>query len=482
MSAVLQVNSLSRHFGPLVAVDDVSFDVAKGAIFGLLGPNGSGKSTIIRMLLGILPPTSGSARVLGFDAETQAEIIKPRIGYMSQQFSLYADLSVSENILFYGRVYGLNRAELDKRLRAVVDLTGIGDRLDQLAGTLSGGWKQRLALACSLVHQPDVLFLDEPTAGIDPVARRDLWDLLFELSSRGVTLLVTTHYMDEAERCTDVGYLFMSKLLVLGKPDELKLLPQVTPAGTVRYELRVAEAAHQLAALRRVAGVHDATMFGERIHLLIDDKLDPGELRELLKLEKNELSVRPADPTLEDVFVTLTRAAEAQAEQSLVEHGAAPRDLGDTNGTRNDGESGATHHSGSHVGENASSEATANERPDAGEDFTAAGVPRSGSSSARGMRGWYAVLAKEFVHIRRQPSTLFFMLVVPVIQTVIFGYAVNTQIEYVPTVVWDLDGRTQAQLLVETFQNTRRFRVVEKVNDQSTFDSALRSGRGKSAS
>jgi len=282
---VIDTQGLTRRFGDLTAVEDVSFQVNRADIFGLLGPNGSGKSTIIRMLCGVLPPSAGNAQVLGFDVRKDAEQIKRRIGYMSQKFSLYPDLSVRENLEFYGRVYGLPRPRLEQRIKDVLDLTLLEDRIDQLAATLSGGWKQRLALGCALIHEPEVLFLDEPTAGIDPVARRQLWDLLFELSGRGVTLFVTTHYMDEAERCSSVGYIYLSKLLVLGDTDDLKGLPEVTPEGTQRFELVVPAPTAQLARLRSIEGVLDATLFGDTIHTLVSDELPKESLIDRMEIE-----------------------------------------------------------------------------------------------------------------------------------------------------------------------------------------------------
>jgi ABC transporter DrrB family efflux protein len=452
----IDVRDLSRRFGELVAVRDVSFQVRRGAIFGLLGPNGSGKSTIIRMLLGILPPSEGSATVLGDDIRTDAELIKRRIGYMSQQFSLYADLTVQENIDFYGRIYGLDAQRLARRRAEVLALTGIGDRVDQLAGTLSGGWKQRLALACALIHEPELLFLDEPTAGIDPVARRQLWDLLFELAASGVTLFVTTHYMDEAERCTDVGYIYLSRLLVLGRPEQLKNLPAVTPAGTKRFELRVPRPAEQLAPLRAVEGVRDATLFGETIHVMIDEQLPPTELVARLGFAPAEADFRETTPTLEDVFVTLTAAADRTTGFQPV--AALP------NGEAQDADAAPV---------SAPSAPSRSPAPPPAES------PAPGRDQGGPLTGLLAILVKEFLHIRRQPSTIFFMLVVPVMQTIIFGYAIDTQIEHIPLAVYDLDGRRYARELVEAFQNTDRFDVVERVQDEAAFRHAITSGRAK---
>jgi len=441
---VIDAHEMGRRFGDLVAVKDVSFQVRRAAIFGLLGPNGSGKSTIIRMLLGILPLSTGEARVLGRDVHTDAESIKRRVGYMSQQFSLYADLTVRENIEFYGRIYGLDPQRIEQRFTELLELTGLGDRVDQLAGTLSGGWKQRLALACALVHEPELLFLDEPTAGIDPVARRQLWDLLYDLSAQGVTLFVTTHYMDEAERCTDVGYIYQSRLLVLGAPEQLKTLPQVNPQGTRRYELRVPEPARRLAELRAIAGVREASIFGETIHLLANDATSPESIVDQLHVERANADFREATPTLEDVFVTLTQAADRDGPpEETVElagaEGASP---------------------------------TGDSLPPTIEADTRQPVIRPA-------HGLWAVMIKEFAHIRRQPSTLFFMLVVPVMQTIIFGYAIDTQIEHIPMVVFDLDGRSAGRELIEAMQNTRRYELVDRVTNEQEFYQTMTSGRAK---
>jgi len=426
MSAVIQAHALTRRFGSILAVDHVSFEVERGSIFGLLGPNGSGKTTILRMLCGVLAPSEGRATVLGYDATTEAEEVRQRIGYMSQKFSLYNDLSVEENLDFYARIYGLDAARHAERKQRVLDLTNIGDRLGQLAGTLSGGWKQRLALACAIIHDPEVLFLDEPTAGIDPVARRQLWDLLFELSSQGVTQIVTTHYMDEAERCGVVGYIQNSRWVVCGRPADLKRLPQVTPPGTRRLEVTSPEPTAALGRLRRVEGVRDATLFGQAIHVLVDDSVS----EERLCAEAPATGTRAIDPTLEDVFVTL---AQSQEPAPAPPPASAPP-------------------------------------PQA---------PAKAVRRERQMSGFWAILRKEFSHVQRQPSTIFFMFVIPVLQTIIFGVAIDTQIEHIPTVVYDLDGRQSGRKLVEAFSSTRTFEVIDHVYDEESFRRAITSGRAK---
>jgi len=239
--------------------------------------------------------------------------IKSLIGYMSQKFSLYDELTVRENLMFYGRLYGLHGAGLAKRRDELIALTHIEPYLQQRAALLSGGWRQRLAMACSLMHHPPVLCLDEPTAGIDPVARRELWDLLFEFSSTGMTLFVTTHYMDEAERCSHVGYIYMSKLVVCGEPDELKHLSQVNPAGTRRIEVTCDHVTVGLQAMRRLPVVRAATVFGQSMHLLVDQSAsEESILAELARAGIPHADIRPIAPSLEDVFVALTKEEKTE--------------------------------------------------------------------------------------------------------------------------------------------------------------------------
>ncbi|MDR3689865.1 MAG: ABC transporter ATP-binding protein [Fimbriimonas sp.] len=308
---IVDVRGLTRRFGAFTAVDHVDLTVAKGSIYGFLGPNGSGKSTLIRMLCGVLQPSGGQAFVNGFNVAKEPESIKRSIGYMSQSFSLYRDLSPRENLDFFGGIYGLKGQHLQDRIRAVIDLVGMERYADQPSGTLSGGWKQRLALAVALIHEPPLIFLDEPTAGIDPVARRSLWDLLFDLAGQGKTFFVTTHYMDEAERCSEIGYIYLSKLILKGTPAELKRLPQVIPPGTRRVAVMTDNPSLGLRTLKRLSFVRDATLVEAEVHLLMESATSDAEVIEALMKEGLPAhGLREIGPSLEDVFVTVTRSLE----------------------------------------------------------------------------------------------------------------------------------------------------------------------------
>jgi len=311
----ISAEHLVRKFGQFTAVNDVSFQVQKGEIFGFLGPNGSGKTTVIKMLTGLLPLTSGEAHVEGLDVRTDSEAVRQNIGYMSQRFSLYDDLTVTENLQFYGRIYSLPPDRLKRRMDEIIQLNSLQPYLNRLAAQLSGGWKQRLALGCAMLHEPKLLFLDEPTAGIDPVARRQLWDLLFELSGHGITFFVTTHYMDEAERCSHVAYLYFGRLIADGTPNSLRELPDVQPHGTTRIEITTPEVTRALRFARQLPGIRSATIFGQSIHALVEDHFDLNDLRE--QLLKNGITVgeiHPLAPSLEDVFVELTYKHQAETE------------------------------------------------------------------------------------------------------------------------------------------------------------------------
>jgi len=314
---MIECEGLTKRFVTLTAVDHVSFSVGKGSIFGFLGPNGSGKSTVIRMLCGILEPTEGTARIGGHDIVREIEPIKEMIGYMSQQFSLYDELTVNENLIFSGKLYGLRGRQLNQRRDELVAVTHLEPYIDRRAGLLSGGWRQRLAMACSLMHKPTVLFLDEPTAGIDPVARRELWDLLFAFAGQGMTLFVTTHYMDEAERCDHVGYIYMSKLIVCGEPDELKKMPDVNPPGTRRLDVICDHVTTALQAISQLRGVHSATVFGQSMHLLVDEHVKRAQIEEKLRgVGVSHAEIHEIGPSLEDVFVELSAKHAPQQQKA----------------------------------------------------------------------------------------------------------------------------------------------------------------------
>jgi len=306
--AIIETHSLSRRFGSLVAVQDVSLSVKRGEIFGVLGPNGAGKSTTIRMLCGILDPSGGSGTVVGCDIATQSERIKERIGYMTQRFSLYEDLSVIENLTFYAGIYGVPRARRKARVEQVLERSGLGARRKQLAGTLSGGWKQRVALASATIHEPPLLFLDEPTAGVDPVSRREFWEQIHSLASDGTTVVLTTHYMDEAERCHRLAFIFRGQLLDVGTPEQIIERRQLRA-----LELETDRPREAALLLRQQAEIDEVAHYGHVLRLTTRGGVEPlAFVRELF--ERHGLLLQSSSPSrvsVEDAFVSMVREDDA---------------------------------------------------------------------------------------------------------------------------------------------------------------------------
>ncbi len=306
MTIVASANQLSKRFGSFTAVDAVDFEVYKGEIFGFLGPNGSGKTTTIRMLLGLIPPSGGSVEVLGSDATTAGLDLRRRIGYMSQRFSLYNDLTVSQNLNFYGRAYGLDNKTLNSRIKEALDMSGLVGRERNLTRDLAGGWRQRLALSAAILHRPEILFLDEPTAGVDPVSRRAFWDLLYNLVRDGVTVFVTTHYMDEAEHCHRLAFIQRGKIIAYGAPDEIKRdmmrgeVLEIEPADPVR-----AVAELRAAAKNGVLDLEDVELYGAQVHVVAQGLQEQLEgIAVVLKsagIDPGRMAI--VEPTLEDVFI-----------------------------------------------------------------------------------------------------------------------------------------------------------------------------------
>ena len=309
----IEVEGLTRDFGSFRAVDHISFRVRRGQIFGFLGPNGSGKTTTIRMLLGLLRPTDGEARVLGCDMARRAQQVRPRLGYMSQRFSLYDDLTVVENLRFYGRTYGLKGERLRERVRFAVEMANLKGRERERTKNLAGGWRQRLALGAAILHEPDLIFLDEPTAGVDPVSRRAFWDLLYEIAAQGVTIFVTTHYMDEAEHCEELAFIHDGHLIAHGSPQQIKdtmmrgQVLEITPSDPARA-MTVLTGARDAGTLP----VEEVALYGAQIHLVgpeIERQFDT--IRRLLGAEG--IDPGPMDiiaPSLEDVFISCIRQEE----------------------------------------------------------------------------------------------------------------------------------------------------------------------------
>jgi len=301
----VEVNGLTKRFGDFTAVDGVTFNIQRGEIFGFLGPNGAGKTTTIRMLLGLLRPTAGQASVLGYDIARQSEEIRRNIGYMSQRFSLYNDLTVGENLDFYGRTYGVRGAQLRERKRFVVEMAGLEGRERELTRNLSGGWKQRLALGAAILHQPEMLFLDEPTAGVDPISRRAFWDLLYDLAEGGTTILVTTHYMDEAEHCQDLAFIHNGSIIAEGSPAEIKLDKM---RGQV-LEIDCAQPDVAMVKLSQMGLFDEVALYGALIHVVAEGVME-HESRIRQALTEAGVQVRAIDviaPSLEDVFISNVR-------------------------------------------------------------------------------------------------------------------------------------------------------------------------------
>ncbi|MGA2488687.1 MAG: ABC transporter ATP-binding protein [Anaerolineales bacterium] len=304
---------LTKRFGSFTAVDRVSFRIHPGEVFGWLGPNGAGKTTTIRMMMGLIQPTSGKLSVLGFDPVTQTKAMQAHVGYMSQLFTLYNDLTARENIRFYGRVYGLKRAALASRQEEILRMAGLEGREDTLTANLSGGWKQRLALGCAIVHNPRVVFLDEPTAGVDPISRREFWGLIYAMAKKGTTVLVTTHYMDEAELCQRVGFINQGCLVAVGTPEELKqnrMHGQILEIGTLDPDrairlLREAQAKGSLP-------LEEVALYGAQIHAVVPEaKKYRQPVRQLLEAGNVPVSsIEWIVPTLEDVFISTIRASQ----------------------------------------------------------------------------------------------------------------------------------------------------------------------------
>lgn len=308
----VSVQGLTKRFGDFTAVNNISFEVGTGEIFGFLGPNGSGKTTTIRMLCGTIAPSDGGARVLGLDVAAEAEAVRARIGYMSQKFALFEDLTVDENLRFYGGVYGLDGERFVARRAHILKMANLEGRENELTANLSVGWKQRLALGCATIHEPELLFLDEPTSGVDPLARKDFWELLYELAASGVTLFVTTHYMDEASNCSRLAFIYRGDIVAIGTPEEIRTREMRDRI----FEVEVADTESALGALEDDPEVREAYLSGAFLHVNMGSHADAATRLDaaLTRAGATEAGRRPVEPSIEDVFVHLVTRERRERE------------------------------------------------------------------------------------------------------------------------------------------------------------------------
>jgi drug efflux transport system ATP-binding protein len=309
---IVSIRKLVKRFGQFYAVNGISLDVNRGEIFGFLGPNGAGKSTTIRMLCGILPPTSGEGTVAGYDVRHEPEKIKSHIGYMSQKFSLYEDLTVEENIDFYSGIYKISAEKKAVRKEWVLSMAGLQEHRNSKTASLSAGWKQRLSLGCAILHEPPVVFLDEPTSGVDPLSRRNFWELIYQMSEQGTTIFVTTHYMEEAEYCDRLALIYRGELTAIGTPGELKkklMKDQIV-------EVKTLDPQDLMEPLQKLSGVKEVALYGGGLHLVVEnfDSVQPG-LQSILQQFHHPAKVRRVEPSLEDVFVSLIEERDRREAQ-----------------------------------------------------------------------------------------------------------------------------------------------------------------------
>jgi ABC-type multidrug transport system ATPase subunit/ABC-type multidrug transport system permease subunit len=439
----VRVEALERRFGDFVAVAGISFDVAPGEIFGFLGPNGSGKSTTIRMLTGLLAPTAGAGWVDGLDVRTEGEAIKARIGYMSQRFSLYEDLTVEQNLDFYGGIYRIPAADKAARKAWALDMAGLTGRERTLTRELAGGWRQRLALAAAILHEPRIVFLDEPTSGVDPISRRAFWELIRSMADDGVTVFVTTHYMDEAEYCDRLALLDRGRIIALGTPHDLR----ETHMPDDVLEVGVDRPVEALEALAREPRAKECAIFGAALHVVVADAhQDAGAIQAALETAGVRVDrVQPIVPSLEDVFVSLIEAGSRQTVPAAADHPARA----------------------------AGAPAGADSR-----------VPAAGAwLGAPGSRGrrLLAIARKEVTQIRRDPRSLGMAFVIPMLLLVLYGWALSLDVDDLPMVVYDQDRTPASREFIERLTASRYFRTVESAQAWADVERAIAHGRAQVA-